>query len=81
MQTLNNGDTITASGQNLMITCEYVSGTVSVSVLNSNATPILLKSFSANGATVLPGYVGTRYLITKTAGTVDVHGSCTITPP
>lgn len=78
MKNVIHNQIITAQGENLMLTCEYVSGSPAVAVLNTNGTAVPLKTFDASGATVLPGYAGTRYRVTLPAGTMNVHGACTV---
>lgn len=79
MKAIISGQTITCQGQELMLVVDYVSGSVDVSVLTLAGSPVLLESItSATKPLRLPGYAGTRYTVSFSAGTVEVHGGCTV---
>lgn len=77
MKNLTTGDEIISHGEQLMLVVKH-SATVTVQIITTAGSWVTVSTVTADEVGLLPGYAGARYRVTFSAGTVDIHGSCTI---
>ena len=70
-----SGQPITCQGQDLFFVLHYTSGSIRIDALSSSGSAVPVDTYTESSCVLLPGHNGIRYVVTYSAGTVDVYGA------
>lgn len=78
MQNVTTGQTITCQGEELLLVCKYVSGSIEIAIKMTDGSFEPMQFITESKGHTLKGTAGTVYRVTHTAGLVNVHGACVV---